>query len=265
MNILDKIVAQKKVEVIKKKSCFSLHSLKDEEFYHAPLRSLKSAVCDPGKTGIIAEFKRKSPSKGWFTQVESPVQIISGYDASGASGISVLTDTQFFGGSLNDLQIARRSVECPILRKDFILESYQLHESKAAGADVILLIAAILSPLVVKELAQEAKELQLEVLLEIHNQEELKHICEEVDLVGVNNRDLKTFLVDINESIKLGQLIPSNFIKISESGIDSVNTINLLKKNGFQGFLLGEKFMKEKDPARAFKEFAEELNKKNEN
>lgn len=260
MNILDKIVERKRDEIQFNKSSVSIPELKQMKLFNSDTRSLKKTIKDPLKTGIIAEFKRKSPSKGWFTEISNPVKIIQGYDLCGASGISILTDHDFFGGSLEDLEKAKEIVTCPLLRKDFIMDSYQLVESRAWGADVILLIAAILTPEQVIDLAGMAKELSMEVLLEIHNEDELNHICEDVDFVGINNRNLKTFTVDINVSIRLGKLIPLKFIKISESGIDNTGTIASLKIHGFQGFLLGEHFMKENDPAMAFRKFTNELN-----
>ena len=181
------------------------------------------------------------------------------YEKYGASAVSVLTDTGFFGGTLDDLNEAANILQIPLLRKDFIIDEYQLVESKAFGADIILLIAACLKIEEVKKLSATAKKLGLNVLLEIHNEQELEHICESVDVVGINNRDLKTFKVDINHSIELAKKIPSHEIKISESGIDDVTTIHHLKQNGFSGFLIGEKFMKEKDPGIAFGKFVDEL------
>ena len=169
-----------------------------------------------------------------------------------------MTDEFFFGGLNKDLIIARTN-NIPILRKDFIIDEYQVTETKAIGTDVILLIAACLTPLRVKELAAFAKTLQLEVLLEIHNEEELAHICDDIDLVGVNNRDLKTFVVDTNKSIELGKKIPADKIKIAESGINDMQTIDTLKKAGFKGFLMGEYFMKHPDPGNAFADFTKNL------
>ncbi|MEO5908669.1 MAG: indole-3-glycerol phosphate synthase TrpC, partial [Ginsengibacter sp.] len=176
----------------------------------------------------------------------------------GASAVSVLTDEEFFGGFLNDLTEARIN-DVPILRKDFIIEEYQIIESKSYGADAILLIAACLSKEEVKKFSIFAKNLGLNVLLEIHNENELEHICDEIDVVGINNRDLKSFKVDLNNSIELCKKIPADKIKISESGIDKVETIHFLKQNGFSGFLMGEKFMKEKNPGKAFAYFVKQL------
>ena len=218
-----------------------------------------SNLLNEGATGIIAEFKRKSPSKGAINENVQIGPVVEAYDAHGASGISILTDENYFGGSNDDIIYARDIVSVPILRKDFIIDEYQIVESKAIGASVILLIAACLSPQRVQQLALFAKRLSLEVLLEIHNNEELKHICTEVDIVGVNNRDLKTFTVDVNRSIILGKRIPDDKIKISESGISDIETIMRLRQFGFKGFLIGENFMKHSDPSIAFADFVNDL------
>jgi indole-3-glycerol phosphate synthase len=189
------------------------------------------------------------------------VEVTTAYTVHGASCLSVLTDEHFFGGSANDLQKARVH-QIPILRKDFIIDEYQITETRAMGADVILLIAACLSPERVKELAEFAKKLQLEVLLEIHTEEELQHICDATEIVGINNRDLKTFTVDINRSIELGKKIPADKIKIAESGINNIDTICTFKNAGFRGFLIGENFMKQPDPTIAFAEFVQQLKAK---
>ncbi|MEP6596856.1 MAG: indole-3-glycerol phosphate synthase TrpC [Ginsengibacter sp.] len=260
MNILDTIIARKRLEVKKRKQQTSLADLEKGPFFKNETLSFSKFLSDEKRSGIIAEFKRRSPSKGVINTSSTVTEVTTAYAKYGASGISILTDEDFFGGSLNDL-LAATINEVPLLRKDFIVDEYQLIESKAFGAEVILLIAACLTKSEVKKLAIFAKNTGLNVLLEIHNDEELDHICDNVDVVGVNNRDLKTFTVDINRSIELSKKIPADKIKISESGIDSIAAIKLLKQHGFSGFLMGEKFMKEKDPGDAFKNFAEELNK----
>jgi len=222
--------------------------------------SLRQFVLDETRTGIIAEYKRKSPSKGIINDKASVQEVTEAY-AQAASGISVLTDTDFFGGKMEDLQSARFN-QIPILRKDFMVDEYQIYEAKSIGADVILLIAACLSPLEVKQFASTAKRLGLEVLLEIHNEDELKHICDEVDLVGVNNRNLKTFEVSIQTSLDLINKIPTNKPAVAESGISNVDTIVTLHEAGFSGFLIGENFMKETNPAIAFADFAKKLKTK---
>jgi indole-3-glycerol phosphate synthase len=258
MNILDKIIEHKKEEVARNKKLVSLHELQQQENFNRKTFSLKEFLLDETKTGIISEFKRRSPSKGIINDKADVMDVTTAYTKHGASGLSVLTDTEFFGGAVDDLLKARVN-DIPILRKDFIIDEYQLAEARAMGADVILLIAACLTPHRVQELAFFAKSLQLEVLLEIHNEAELQHICDEVDMVGVNNRDLKTFSVDINRSIELSRQIPADKIKIAESGIKNVETIEIFKEVGFKGFLMGENFMKEKDPGEAFEQFVKKL------
>jgi indole-3-glycerol phosphate synthase len=258
MNILDTIIARKKEEVAVQKSLVSESALKQMPFYKAPVLSMASFLTMPGKTGIIAEFKRKSPSKGIINNSATVEAVTAAYTAHGASGLSVLTDTDFFGGSLQDLSAATMN-ETPILRKDFMVDPYQIIEAKAYGAEVILLIAACLSPLQVKELASVAKDIGLEVLLEIHTQQELDHVCDAVDMVGINNRNLKTFEVDLAHSIALAKMLPAHLPKIAESGISQVSTILELKKEGFDGFLIGENFMKTPDPAAAFAAFVADL------
>jgi len=226
-------------------------------FGRSPL-SLRKFLKDPQRTGIIAEFKRRSPSKGVINDRVDPATVTRAYTAHGASCLSVLTDGRFFGGSVGDLQQARVN-EVPILRKDFMIDEYQIVEARAIGADVILLIAACLEPEQVKTLAVLARSLGMEVLLEIHNEDELGHICDETEIVGVNNRDLKTFSVDIDRSIALSKKIPAGKITIAESGISRVETILHLKSAGFTGFLIGENFMKEEDPGAAFGKFVQEL------
>lgn len=261
MNILDTIIEQKKIEIDRARQAIPVEELMKAEFYDRPTLSLKQFLLDNSKTGIIAEFKRRSPSKGIINEFANVTAVTKAYTENGASCLSVLTDNNFFGGSYDDIRKARVN-NIPILRKDFIIDEYQVVETKAMGADVILLIAACLSPLQVKELALFAKKLQLEVLLEIHNDEELGHICDEIEIVGINNRDLKTFTVDINRSIKLSKKILSHKIKIAESGIHDVETICTFKQAGFKGFLIGENFMKQHDPTVAFAEFVKQLKAK---
>jgi indole-3-glycerol phosphate synthase len=260
-NILDKIIEHKKTEVALAKQKQSEAALKQMPGFSRQTFSLKQFLLDENKTGIIAEFKRQSPSKGIINGIADVVEVTKAYTENGASCLSVLTDEYFFGGTNADLQKARIN-NIPILRKDFIIDEYQILEARAIGADVILLIAACLSPERVKELALYAKSLQLEVLLEIHNEEELQHICAATEIVGVNNRDLKTFTVDINRSIELSKKIPANKIKIAESGINDVETICTFRNAGFKGFLIGENFMKQPDPTIAFADFVKHLKAK---
>lgn len=261
MNILDTIIASKKTEVQTRQAAVSKAELEKRDLFIRPTLSLKQFLQDTTKTGIIAEFKRKSPSKGVINATANVQAVTGAYTTYGASGLSVLTDEQFFGGSSEDLMQARVN-NIPILRKDFIIDEYQLIEARAIGADVILLIAANLTPKEVKQLAATAKKLQLEVLLEIHNEEELQHICDDVDMVGVNNRNLKTFEVDIQTSLRLIQQIPQNKLAVAESGISSVDAIITLRDAGFKGFLIGENFMKQPDPSIAFADFTQQLKAK---
>lgn len=259
MNILDTIIAQKKIEVAARKQLTSIQELESGPFFSKKTLSLQQFLLDVNRTGIIAEFKRKSPSKGIINDSAQVEEVTAAYAKYGASGISVLTDELFFGGSLNDL-LAATSNQVPLLRKDFMIDEYQLVEAKAFGAEVILLIAACLSPEKVKEMAGTARNLGLEVLLEIHNDEELEHICDDVTLVGVNNRNLKTFEVSLENSLKLINKIPKEKPAVAESGISDIDTIVTLRQAGFKGFLIGENFMKQASPSVAFADFINALN-----
>ena len=261
MNILEKIIAHKASEVAVAKALCSVKSLEALPKFAVPCLSLKQFLLDENKTGIIAEYKRKSPSKGIINDTATVETVTMAYTQHGASGISVLTDSHFFGGSLADL-VAAGINEIPLLRKDFMIDEYQIIEAKAHGAAVILLIAACLSPLQVKQLATVAKQIGLEVLLEIHNETELGHICDEIDMVGVNNRNLKDFNVDIEASARLFMQIPANKLAIAESGISNSDTIVFLRSIGFKGFLIGEHFMKQPEPNIAFANFVAELKTK---
>lgn len=255
MTILDTIIEQKHKEVALAKSITSISQLEKTKDFGRDIYSAREFVKRSDKSGIIAEFKRKSPSKGVINGIADVKEVASGYAAAGASCISVLTDSNFFGGKNEDLIAARSVVNIPILRKDFIIDEYQIVEAKAIGADMILLIAACLTAQQVKNLARFAKSLGLEILMEVHTLEELEKCCPELDLVGVNNRNLKDFVVDIQHSIDLYNHIPSDFLKISESGIDNPQSVITLKETGFDGFLMGEAFMKTANPAQACKEY----------
>ncbi|MGQ0739850.1 MAG: indole-3-glycerol phosphate synthase TrpC [Bacteroidota bacterium] len=259
-NILETIVAAKKKEIEPLKAKSPIERFEREGFFwQIRNRSLMKSLLMPGSTGIIAEFKRKSPSKGWFKTKELEVEpVVTAYNKS-AAGISVLTDGEFFGGDLDDLIQTKVVTDIPVLRKDFIIDKWQIAEAKAFGADIILLIAACLTPAEVKEFAAYAGSVGLESVLEIHNEEELGHCCDEVSMVGVNNRNLKTFEVDINVSLQLIDKIPTGKPAIAESGISSVEAIVTLRQVGFKGFLIGENFMKEEQPGKAFEEFVSGL------
>ena len=255
MNILDRIIADKKKEVRFKKEILPIKYLEQSPLFGRPSNSLAQAI-QKKSVGIIAEHKRRSPSKSVINQNSNVWEVAIGYEEAGASGMSVLTDVKYFGGALEDLNIARNNTSFPLLRKDFIIDEYQLVEAKAHGADVCLLIAACLSREEIKRLSVFAKSLELDVLLEVHNEEELhKSLMPSLDLLGVNNRNLKTFEVSLETSKALSELIPSDFVKVSESGISSVEAIEELQQFGYQGFLIGENFMKSDDPAQSIREF----------
>jgi indole-3-glycerol phosphate synthase len=262
MDILDKIIAHKKQEVAERKSLYPAKLLEQSIYFLTDRVSLKKYLLREDKVGIIAEIKRKSPSKGMIHEFVSIEQTSISYMQGGASALSILTDAEFFGGKNDDLTTARKFNFCPILRKDFVVDEYQIIEAKSIGADAILLIAAALSPKRLNELAQFAKQLGLEVLMEVHNREELEgHLNDDVDVVGVNNRDLKTFNVSVETSIELAQAIPSKFVKISESGISDPGTLVRLMSHGFQGFLIGEYFMSHSRPGTACGEFIKKIKK----
>ncbi|WP_143307839.1 indole-3-glycerol phosphate synthase TrpC [Chitinophaga vietnamensis] len=259
-NILAEIVAHKHLEVAARKEQRSAADLRQAPLFGRETLSLRHFLQQPDKTGIIAEFKRRSPSKGLINGEATVQQVTTAYTRYGASGLSVLTDEKYFGGSSDDLQQARSFNQIPILRKDFVVDEYQILEAKAIGADVILLIAECLDAATVKHLATFAHNLGLEVLLEVHSEPQLEKVSDHVHLVGVNNRDLMTFQVDFNRSCELAPKIPAGKLKVAESGINDPAAIVTLKAAGFQGFLIGEHFMRQEDPARAFENFVQELN-----
>lgn len=259
MTILDEINKNKKLEVALAKAKVSIEQLMKYPAYNKVVPSLKEFLLNPDKSGIIAEHKRQSPSKGIINGNVKLEDVVLGYEKAGASAVSVLTDHQYFGGTLNDLKIAAQLLSIPILRKDFIIDEYQIHEAKAYGASIILLIAASLSAEETDRFAFLSHKLGMEVLFEIHNEDELKKISPHVDVVGVNNRNLKTFKVDIEQSVWLANKIPSHHLKISESGISEPKTVKMLKTHGYCGFLMGENFMKEADPGLACAIFANQI------
>jgi indole-3-glycerol phosphate synthase len=246
MNILDKIIENKKQEVSQRKKEISIEALKNSPYFHRNSYSLKDSI--KNGTGIIAEFKRKSPSKGILNETANVLEVGKAYQNFGASGISILTDKQFFGGNLQDILKVRNEISIPILRKDFMIDEYQFYEAKANGADVILLIASCLSVAQVQEFTELSHQLGLEVLLEIHTEDELKHFNKNIDLVGINNRNLKDFKVDLQHSVNLKNLLPKETLAIAESGIYSIEDFKFLKEKGFDGFLMGEYFMKNTKP-----------------
>jgi indole-3-glycerol phosphate synthase len=237
-----------------------VRDLEESSLFERQVVSLSESVTDKNKTGIIAEFKRKSPSKGIINSFSAVEEVTLGYCNRGASGLSVLTDSKFFGGSNGDLTNARKQSIIPILRKDFIIDEYQVIESKSIGADAILLIAAALDNIRIRCLSQLARSLGMEVLLEIHEQSELDKVNQHINIIGVNNRNLKTFEVNIENSELLAEKISSGFIKISESGISSPQVIRKLRNAGYDGFLIGERFMCTDDPVKAFSDFVKVIN-----
>jgi indole-3-glycerol phosphate synthase len=265
MNILEKIISSKEIEVQQRKISCPVAQLEQSMLFNRTSFSFKSFITDPAKSGIIAEFKRKSPSRGIINGKASLEDVVRGYEEAGVSAISVLTDKEFFGGGNKDLIEARTIVNIPLLRKDFIIDEYQLIEAKSIGADVILLIAAALQPPVLKRLAAFAKLIGLEVLMEVHNEQELmENLHDAVDVIGVNNRNLKDFSESIETSIKLSSLIPDRYVKISESSLSGMENILKLKSYGYSGFLMGEAFMKYDNPGQKCRELIDNL-KSNQN
>ena len=260
MNILEKIILHKKNEVASSKAKCSISQLEKSKLFNRESISLKDFLLDESRIGIIAEFKRKSPSLGIINSSATVKDVTCGYVKAGASALSILTDYEFFGGTSQDLSAARLLNDCPILRKDFVIDEYQLIEAKSIGADVVLLLANVLSAQEIKKFAFTAKQLGLEVVLEIRDKVELESVNIYVDCVGINNRNLKDFSVNLNQSLDLVDKIPNEFIKISESGISSAKVIHTLKSVGFKGFLIGETFMKQNNPEKACMDFIAEIN-----
>jgi indole-3-glycerol phosphate synthase len=259
MNILDKIILDKRKEVALKKQVIPISQLENSVLFERKTLSLSEQLIN-SQTGIIAEHKRRSPSKAVINQSLDVSDVASGYENAGVSGMSVLTDSKYFGGSLDDLLMARAASKLPLLRKEFIIDPYQVLEAKAFGADLILLIAAVLSEKEIEELSLLAQRMGLEVLLEVHSEEELKKsLFPSINMIGVNNRNLKTFEVSLETSKTLAKSIPDDFVKVSESGISSVNAIKELKTYGFKGFLIGENFMKTGNPGTEAAQFIHEL------
>ena len=260
MTILDEILEHKRKEVAERKSLYPVKLLQQSIYFPTSCVSLKKYLLREDKSGIIAEIKRKSPSKGVINPHVSVERTSIGYMQAGASALSILTDKQFFGGSNDDLTTARKFNFCPILRKDFIIDEYQIIEAKSIGADAILLIAAALEPKKLKELCAFTHSLGLEVLMEVHDDVELTNNLEaDADLIGVNNRNLKTFELSVETSKRLSKLIPDSVVKVSESGIESPEEILNLKDYGFRGFLIGQTFMQNSRPERAAMDFIKEL------
>ena len=257
-DILEEIIAHKRIEIARQKEAIDMKQLIDRCDLSAPSIGMRASL-DASPTGIIAEFKRRSPSKGWIKEKGDVSLVPMGYEQAGAAALSILTDEAFFGGTLKDIQVTRPLVKLPILRKDFILDEYQLYQAKAVGANAILLIAACLSVEACKTLAAKAHDLGLEVLLEIHQEQELDYIGPHIDMVGVNNRNLGTFHTDVANSFRLIESLPKELLKVSESGISQPSTIRALREVGYRGFLIGETFMKTEQPENTLNEFIKQL------
>lgn len=255
MNILEKIIAHKKKEVAELRPLYPVKLLEQSIYFETPVVSLKKYLLREDKSGIIAEFKRRSPSKGDINPYASVERVSIGYMQGGASALSVLTDRQFFGGKNEDLTEARRFNFCPILRKDFIIDEYQLVEARSIGADAVLLIAECLDKQRLAQLAKTARGLGMEVLMEVHSREQLDKYTGDVDAIGVNNRNLEDFSVSIATSLELAASLPAETVKISESGLDDPQAVVELRRAGYQGFLIGEYFMRQADPGKACREF----------
>ena len=253
-DILSEIIANKRKEVDLQKQAISIEQLSEGIGDLLPTRSMKQAIAS-SPTGIIAEFKRRSPSKGWIKENARPEEIVP------ASAVSILTDEIFFGGTLRDIRTVRPLINLPILRKDFIIDEYQLYQARIVGADAVLLIAAALEQTQCRALADKAHELSLEVLLEIHNTDELPYIYKDIDMVGINNRNLGSFHTDVANSFRLAEQLPQDTILVSESGISQPVTVSKLHDAGFRGFLIGETFMRTEKPAETLKEFISQVNK----
>lgn len=262
MNILDKIVLNKRGEVDLAKKVKTVSQLKDSSYFLSEVPSFVSHILADNSTGIIAEFKRKSPSKGDIHAGANVQEIVPQYEKAGVAGISILTDELFFGGTASDLTLGREISSLPIIRKEFIIDPYQIYEAKAMGASAILLIGAILTKAETLSFAKLANELGMEVLFEIHAEQEMEQLNDYIQLVGINNRNLKTFEVDLEQSIRLATQLPDSMVPIAESGISSPNDYLTLKGAGFKGFLMGEYFMKNIKPGAACMEFVAAIRSK---
>ena len=259
--ILDTIVAHKRKEVAARRELVPVKLLESSLYFNSQPLSLRQYLLRENGSGLIAEFKRKSPSKGWINQYAPVERTTLGYMQAGAVALSILTDTEFFGGKNEDLSVARRFNFCPIIRKDFVVNEYQILEAKSIGADAVLLIAAVLTPVEIDTLGRLARSLGLEVLLEVHDGDELARSvnAEAVNLIGVNNRNLHDFSLSLDTSMELAEAIPNEFVKVSESGISTVKAIGQLREVGYRGFLLGEAFMRHARPERACATLVQEI------
>lgn len=261
MNILEKIILEKRKQVEEDKQLVPLELLEQSIYFSRECASLKKYILRDDKSGIITEIKKKSPALGAINPEINVENLATAYTLAGASALSVLTDNKFFGGCNADLIAARENTTIPILRKDFVIDEYQILEAKSIGADIILLIVAILTREEIVQFTDFAHKLGMEVILEVHAEQELEKIYTNVDVIGVNNRNLETMQIDIATSKTMSKLIPAGFIKISESGIENPEIVSELKQFGYDGFLIGSYFMKHADPGKACKEFIQQINK----
>lgn len=259
MTILDLIIEHKRKEVALLREWFTVKDFESKKSFPKKTLSLSQFISDTARKGIIAEFKRMSPSKGVINSHADIGKVTTGFSEAGASGLSVLTDKMFFGGECDDLTLVSEISTVPVLRKDFIIDEFQILEAKASGSDAILLIAAALEKHQIMTLAKLSKSLNMEVLFEVHSKIDLDKVNKYIDIIGVNNRDLKSFYVNINVSIEMAEKIPSEFLKISESGLSSTDIVKDLMETGYNGFLIGELFMSAKDPVLAFTDFVKDL------
>jgi indole-3-glycerol phosphate synthase len=267
MDILETIIANKRLEMARQKEAVPLDLLLNlgSKRLDCKTVSVRQAL-ERSRSGVIAEFKRRSPSKGWLHPNAKVKDVVPAYEKGGASACSILTDSDFFGGSFTDLQQAHSLAKLPLLRKDFIIDEYQLYQARIMGADAVLLIAASLTKKECKRLATTAHQLELEVLLEVHCEDELSRLNENVDMLGVNNRHLGTFRTDVENSFRLIEYMRSEAgegreapLFISESGISAVEVVKRLRDAGFRGFLMGEVFMKTENPGEALAQFIKNM------
>ena len=255
MTILDKITADKRRQVALDKQRTSTAELEGSPHFGRERRSLAASIRRPDRSGIIAEFKRYSPSKLWIREGAEVAEVVPFYAQYGAAGVSVLTDQPYFRGSSEDLRTARGLVDIPLLRKEFIVDEYQIVEAAALGADAILLICECLTKAEIRSFARVARSLGLEVLLELHDRTQLDKYTPDVQLIGVNNRDLKTFTVDFDRSVAMLPELPTEAVRVAESGLSDPAVVRRLRDAGFEGFLMGEHFMRQPDPGLALRDF----------
>lgn len=254
-DILSEIIAHKRIEVAEQKSRVSYAQLERESANcDLPIYSMKDALLQ-SDTGIIAEFKRRSPSKGWINRNADAGSVTKSYESAGSAALSVLTDEKYFGGTLSDLQIAANNVQIPVMRKEFIVDEYQILQARLSGASAILLIAAALTAEECRRFTRFAKQLNLDVLLELHDEKEIEYVSAENRIIGINNRNLGTFVTDLGKSYKMIELLPKDAVLVSESGISHPETVKELRKAGYRGFLIGENFMKTENPGKSLRKF----------